>query len=300
MLHERLLHHVGPDELDHIGALLDRARRSDGSRAVSDHIWIDLQRGGGDGFCGVLLGDGDLVVGYAQASTANEVRTIEVVVDPTTSDPAGSTARLLDAVLAAVAASGGGDVAWWVADPETFHTDLARRSGLHPDRELLQMRRAIPVDEPVTIRTRPFRPGVDDDAWLAVNNRAFAGHGEQGGWDLATLRSRFAEPWFDPDGFLVLDDDGHLIGSCWTKVHADTDPPLGEIYVISVDPDAHGRGLGAQLTLAGLEYLASRGLRVGMLHVDAGNAPAVALYRRLGFTVHRSDRSFTAHVMPSA
>ena len=67
------------------------------------------------------------------------------------------------------------------------------------------------------IRTRPFRPGVDEEAWLAANNRAFAAHPEQGHWDLATLVEREQEPWFDPEGLLILEEGGQVAGSCWTR-----------------------------------------------------------------------------------
>ncbi len=139
---------------------------------------------------------------------------------------------------------------------------------------------------------RPFRPGVDEESWLAVNNRAFASHPEQGHWDRATLLEREQEPWFDPEGFLVLEADGRMAGSCWTKVHALTEPPLGEIYVIGVDPDFHGRGWGRALTRAGLDWLAGRGLSVGMLYVDADNTAAVHLYRSMGFSNDHVDRSY--------
>ena len=95
---------------------------------------------------------------------------------------------------------------------------------------------------------RPFRPGHDEAAWLVTNNRAFATHPEQGHWDLATLLEREREAWFDPEGFLILEVDGRVAGLCWTKIHAEPRPPMGEIYVISVDPDFHGRGWGRALT----------------------------------------------------
>ena len=103
-----------------------------------------------------------------------------------------------------------------------------------------------------------------------------------------------AADWVDLDGFLVADDpDGPgLIGACWTKIHRAAEPVLGEIYVIDVDPRHHGHGWGRSLTVAGLVYLAGRGITVGMLYTDADNVAAVALYRSLGFTVDHIDRSY--------
>ncbi len=176
---------------------------------------------------------------------------------------------------------------------------VARTLGLHERRELLQLRRPLPVpaDHPIRstsapLATRPFEPGADDAAWIRVNNRAFAAHPDQGRETLATLAHRTGEDWFDPAGFLVADDDARpdeLAGFCWTKVHPanDHDPALGEIYVIGVDPDHHGRGLGPALVLAGLDHLAGRDLGTANLYVEADNVPALRLYDRLGFAVHR-------------
>ena len=135
---------------------------------------------------------------------------------------------------------------------------------------------------------------MDEEAWLRQNNRSFADHPEQGGWTAATLAQHEAEPWFDPDGFLLHERGGRLAGSCWTKLHpaTETDAELGEIYVIGVDPDFHGKGLGPQLTLAGLAWIADRGVTTGMLFVDAANTPALHMYEKLGFTPRREDRAY--------
>lgn len=112
------------------------------------------------------------------------------------------------------------------------------------------------------------------------------------------LEAKMAEPWFEPDGLRVADDpnvEGRLLGFCWTKVHkpvAPEQPELGEVYVIGVDPDHHGKGFGVPMTAAGLAWLAGQGLETGMLYVEADNQPALATYFKLGFNVHRTDRSW--------
>ena len=191
-----------------------------------------------------------------------------------------------------------------VSAPTADDDERAVQAGLTSRRDLFQLRRTLPVDDATragmpAVATRPFRPGVDEDAWVEVNNRAFAAHPDQSNQTRADLEAKEREAWFDPAGFLVLDADpdgpraGHLDGFCWTKVHAGTDPPIGEIFVIGVDPSAHGRGLGGALTVAGLDHLAGRGLTVGMLYVDESNTSARKMYARLGFTEHHRDRVYT-------
>jgi mycothiol synthase len=176
---------------------------------------------------------------------------------------------------------------------------LSDRTGFRPVRALWLMRR--PADAPVPeagprtsgLRLRPFRPGVDDAAFLAVNAEAFADHPEQGGLDPHGLLERTSQDWFDPAGFFVAETPrgDALAGFHWTKVHpaAPGEAPTGEVYVIGVAPAAQGTGLGRELLTAGLEHLRSRGVREVVLYVEADNVPAVRLYRSFGFTHDAQD-----------
>ena len=207
----------------------------------------------------------------------------------------------LDALLMTVRDNGGGAVRWFIADTEKYAAVLADERRFRAERSLLQMRVGLPLDRAVRrpsdpISLRPFRPGIDDASWLAVNNAAFAGHPEQGNWDAPMLAQRLAEPWFSTADFLLFEEAGRLIGFCWTKVHAETRPQMGEIFVIGVDPAHHGKGLGRRLVVAGLDHLSTRNVGTGMLYVESTNEPAVAMYESLGFRPHRRDVGWTGHV----
>lgn len=252
-----------------------------GSPRLNDHLTSDLAHDERDGFRAALASVSDALVGYAQASSAND----GVVVGVVTISP-DDVAPLLHGLLSMVPADSA--VTWWSTEAST---STAVEVGLLPGRRLFRMGRALPIANTTDVVVRPFRVGVDELEWLAVNNAAFAAHGEQGGWDLATLQQREREAWFDADGFLLHERDGRLAAFCWTKLHPGA-VLTGEIYVIAVHPDFHGHGLGRALTVAGLQHLHSAGADAAMLYVDAVNAPAVGLYRALGFEVEHIDQSY--------
>ena len=176
-------------------------------------------------------------------------------------------------------------VDWWTRDSDGSFENVVRTL------QLMTINLPVPVaDVPADAVVRNFDAGVDDAAWLAQNNAAFADHPEQGAWRLDDLEERIREPWFDPSGFLVLEIDGRIAASCWTKVHELHPERFGEIYVISVDPAFQGRGLGRVMLTRGLQYLRQRGVHRAVLFVDADNLSAQSLYRSLGFSVEREDQ----------
>jgi mycothiol synthase len=280
-----------PGRRHDLAAFVERLATEAGSRPLSDHLWLDLNEGGRPGFVAVSAADPTGIIALAQISHANEGSLLEVVVDPSVPDSSAVHDDVLETAVDAFRSAGGGHLTWWTDADDEGVRRAAHQVGLVLERSLYEMRVGLPLGSRSSVVTRGFTP-ADADAWLRVNNRAFAGHPEQGGWDRDTLATRLAEPWFDPDGFRLYEHDGTLAAFCWTKVHDEMTPPAGEIYVIGVDPDLHGRGLGRELTLAGLDWLAEHGLTEAMLFVDGGNLAALRLYERLGFMTRRTRYAF--------
>jgi mycothiol synthase len=281
-------------ELSELVAFVDGVAEQTGVLPLSDHLWLDLQAGGADGFLAVRIADATGSLALAQVSAGNDASSLEVVVRPGLDDGERVRDDALETAVDMFDRVGGGALHWWVDDPTGHDRAVAERFGMAPVRELFEMRRPLPADRHASVSTRDFDAERDVEAWLHVNNRAFAEHTEQGGWTRETFAKRAAEPWFDPTGFRLHERDGRLAGFCWTKLHTDRDPVIGEIYVIAVDPDFHGIGLGTELTLAGLDAITSRGVSMASLYVDAGNTAAVRVYDRLGFTVHHARTAFAA------
>jgi mycothiol synthase len=293
-----VLHSLGQPDLDAVSGLVDAATETDGVAPLSEATVLDMLSGrSGTSRHVVLLGGGprgEHVAGYAYLDGAHPDRSsAELVVHPAWRRR--GLGRLLVGQLERTA--NGHDLAVWAHGQLPAAARLADILGYRVGRELWQMRRSLTAPLPTAsvpddLSLRSFRPGEDDLPWLALNAAAFTHHPEQGAWTIEDLLLRMAEPWFDPEGFLLLQDDGgRLAGFHWTKVHqADADgPAVGEVYVVGVAPAFQGRGLGRVLTVAGLEHLRDRGLTQAMLYTDADNAAAVRTYERLGFTRSHVD-----------
>lgn len=87
------------------------------------------------------------------------------------------------------------------------------------------------------------------------------------------------------------DDDGALLGWAGVMVVGDS----AQIMTIGVVPDAQRRGIGQLLLDALLDEARRRGAEAVFLEVRVDNAPALALYRRNGFTDLRVRRGYYGH-----
>ena len=133
------------------------------------------------------------------------------------------------------------------------------------------------------IALRPAR-GDEVPALWALRTRAVA-HGCAGHYAQDVLDVWLASPAPDSlarliaaGGTIVAEEAGRMLG------YAAVDVVSGEVDAVFVEPDEHGRGIGAML-LAACEDMA-RALGCKRLYLSA-SLNAVPFYRRAGFTALR-------------
>jgi len=281
-----------------LGVLLEDVTEHDGLRPLSEHVWLHVKEGGEEHGLHVLARaeDGQLV-GYAHIDVTDEVEgaSAELTVSPSRRR-AGIGRQLIETLLRL---SPDGRLRLWAHGEQAGATALAERMGFHRSRVLWQMRRSLyaPVPRAVVpddIVIRTFRVGHDEEAWLDLNARAFPHLPDQGSWTRKDLERRQHEPWFSADGFLMAWRGEQLVGFHWTKAHGGGGHGhhhdlFGEVYVVAVDPQERGTGLGRTLTLLGLNHLRALDLDQAMLYVDASNTAAISLYEGLGFARWDTD-----------
>ena len=95
-------------------------------------------------------------------------------------------------------------------------------------------------------------------------------------WDVHDFERLLGERSVLADGFFR---GAALYGFAMSRLVLDE----AEILTVALDPQARGKGYARPLLAYHLDALAPRGTRVVYLEVEEGNAPALALYRRLGF-----------------
>lgn len=278
------------DEVAAVEALVSESAQRDGFSALNEAALLHLRHPR----LGVLhlLARTQELVGYAQLDSPQaHGRSIGNSVGELVVSPDHRLAGVGSALLGELLRLSPSPLQIWAMGNTDAAQALARRAHLVVGRELLIMTR--PLADPVAVAPLPagvavrtFVVGHDEDAWLAVNARAFAQHPEQGQLTRMDLEERLAEPWFDASGFFLAVRADSVVGFHWTKQHPDR---LGEVYVLGVDPGAGGRGLGRALLTHGLAHLRERGNTSVELYVEADHDRAVRLYAGYGFAVSSRD-----------
>jgi GNAT superfamily N-acetyltransferase len=90
----------------------------------------------------------------------------------------------------------------------------------------------------------------------------------------------------------VAVDASSTVGFVAVKLHADDS--MGEIYMVAVDPDFQGRGIGSALIEFALNWMKEAGMAIAMVETggDPGHAPARHTYEKMGFGLFPVARYF--------
>ena len=219
----------GADIAD-VQALVAAATEVDGTAPLSEHVLLHLRHGGDAEAAHLLAWDGDELVGFAHLDLTDPVAggAGELVVHPE-HRRAGLGSRIVQELLDRAGRSevAAGRLRLWAHGEHPGAVALATTLGFTQARVLWQMRRSLlaPLAEPhlpegvhaapVRRRRRRARVPARQQRRLRLAPRA-------GRLDLDQVKLREAEPWFDPNGFLLaVDADDRLLGFHWTKVHGD-------------------------------------------------------------------------------
>lgn len=285
-----------PTDLGPVSALLEEAEAADGHHPIGEHTYLVLTHGGQEDALGLVGQVGEDLVAYLALTPGRERGWwgLELAVHPLHRTPKNFL-ELFEAASHEVHQRNGQALRAWIFQPRL--AEAAMQAGFRAERELYKLKLSLPTGMkpayPGSITTSQFRPDLDESVWLEVNNAAFAGHPENGRWTTELLSDRLAQPWFTPSDLVMAWDKERLVGFCWVKREH---PGQGEIYVIAVAPSHQGRGIGRALVIDGIARMESLGDNLAFLYVDAGNGPALSLYRSLGFHVDHIDRSFVRYL----
>jgi mycothiol synthase len=146
----------------------------------------------------------------------------------------------------------------------------------------------VPNTDRIESRYRHLKRG-DEDKLLHIQNRSFA---DTWGFNPNTVEEivyRTGLPHCSPEDIILACDGDRVIGYCWTRIYVGgaelTINRKGRIYMLGVDPDYRGRGVGKEVLMAGLAYLRTKDVGIVELTVDGKNEAALALYGSAGFRV---------------
>ena len=95
----------------------------------------------------------------------------------------------------------------------------------------------------------------------------------------------------DANVWVAIEADS-TVGFVAAKLHSEDS--MGEIYMVAVDPDWQGRGIGSALIEFALSWMKGEGMSIAMVDTggDPGHGPARHTYEKAGFELLPIARYF--------
>ncbi len=133
----------------------------------------------------------------------------------------------------------------------------------------------------------PRLPSGEEGKLAQLQNRCFEGSWGYNPNTLEDLIYHINAANCSLEDIILASKEEIYLGYCWTQMNPEEDTATGgskgRIYMIGIDPNCRGEGIGRKLLLAGLSHLKNKGIKVVELTVDSENKTAHNLYRSIGF-----------------
>ncbi|MBF2014162.1 MAG: GNAT family N-acetyltransferase [Rivularia sp. T60_A2020_040] len=137
------------------------------------------------------------------------------------------------------------------------------------------------LDAIVNLSLRAWSP-VFDSIQKALDTEIYE-HFYPGGWSINQQKAVEEVCAAEDTHVWVAIDADSTVG--FVAVKLDCESSMGEIYMVAVDPDFQGRGMGSALIKFALDWMKNAGMAVAMVETgaDSGHAPARHTYEKAGF-----------------
>jgi GNAT superfamily N-acetyltransferase len=94
---------------------------------------------------------------------------------------------------------------------------------------------------------------------------------------------------FFPDGFLLMEHDGRVVGQLETEIVAYQGRRIGYVDLFYLIPEYRGKGYGKVQVERAEGFFRSQGVKEYHLRVSETNAPAIKFYEKHGFSLFEKE-----------
>jgi mycothiol synthase len=163
------------------------------------------------------------------------------------------------------------------------HVIISFKKRIRPG-DFLRMRK-IDLDslEEITVpsgyHVRTFQRG-DEDSWTRIMDDVFEQEYKPWNPKINELRN---DKEFDPESIFFVDCEGRLVGTVCALASLHEGKKAAFIHMLGVIADHRGKRLGHLLVLCALHYFKKKGYGEVYLDTQYHRAPAIKIYRGLGF-----------------
>lgn len=168
---------------------------------------------------------------------------------------------------------------------------ILSRLGFRAVRQFLELRRQLtkahlPDATHHNYSSRNLQHG-EEDKLTQIQNRCFTDTWEFNPNTTEEIAYSLKLSHCSPEDVILIYEGDKPVGYCWTRINFEAEIANGEkkgrIFMLGVDPDYRGKGIGKIALLTGLAHLKNKGVRVVELEVDSENKAALNLYSSVGF-----------------